>query len=130
MGMDFSTLLAPPEDKTDKDDEVEVDRFATVKISQCESRNSSQCTEEEPQQNGEDVGKEGRPSASEETRNTGSVAGKVFSGYLSAGSNCFVVLLVFASNLLCQVTTPVNTTVIKCQSISHKLTNQGFLLWL
>ena len=113
MGMDFSTFLASPDDTTDKDDELEVDRFATVKISQSESRKSSQsqCVEEEPQQNGEDVGKEGKPSTSEETRNTGSVAGKVFSGYLSAGSNCFVVLLVFASNLLCQVTRPVNTKV-------------------
>ena len=107
MGMDFGTFLVPPEDTTDRDDDdLEVERFATIKISQSESRKSSQsqCAEEEVQQNGEDVGKEVRPSANEETRGSGSVAGNVFSGYLSAGSNYFLVLLVFASNLLCQVT--------------------------
>ena len=115
MGMDFGTFLVPPEDTTDRDDDdQEVDRFATIKISQSESRNASQsqCAEEE--QNGEDIGKEVRPSANEETRSSGSVAGNVFSGYLSAGSNCALVLLVFASNLLCQVTS--HTSVVECQN--------------
>ena len=132
--VDFSTSLAPPGDLTDKDDELEVEGFATnkikslpLKIKKARKSSESQCFEGEPQKK-----TERRCSANEETRSSGSVAGKVFTGnlflncifkrcsldtcffiiyflkvftgYLSAGSNCFLLLLVFATNLLCQVT--------------------------
>ena len=106
MNMDFGTFLAPPEDMTDKDDELEVDGIATNKIKSLPLKSESskpQCFEEAPQKNVENFSTKSGPSANEETRSTGSVAGKVFTGYLSAGSNCFVLLIVFATNLLCQV---------------------------
>merc|ERR1719219_1622626 len=106
MNMDFGTFLAPPEDMTDKDDELEVDGIATNKIKSLPLKSESskpQCFEEAPQKNVENFSTKSGPSANEETRSTGSVAGKVFTGYLTAGSNCFVLLIVFATNLLCQV---------------------------
>ena len=107
MGMDFSTVLPPPEEKSKERD---VGWFATNNIKspplESKSRKSSESQSvEDPQKKEKCIFKERekQPSANVETRITGSVAGKVFSGYFSAGSNCFFVFLVFASNLLCQV---------------------------
>ena len=107
MGMDFSKFLASPENDGDEKWEVKDKSIKTSdeKDSSLVRRRSSQCTDKESKKTDEgrtDNAKRG-PSADEEGRNTGSVAGKVFSGYLLAGSNCFVVFFVFASNLLCQV---------------------------
>ena len=104
--VDFSTFLTPCEDTTDKDNEVEDEGFATNKIKSLQQKSKSrkpsqsEYSEEDLQKNM----KTERCSLNEETRNSGSVSGKVFTGYLSAGSNCFILLLVFATNLLCQVT--------------------------
>ena len=107
MGMDFSTVLPPPEEKSKERD---VGWFATNNIKstplESKSRESSESQSvEDPHKKEKCIFKERekQPSANVETRITGSVAGKVFSGYFSAGSNCFFVFLVFASNLLCQV---------------------------
>ena len=104
--MDFSKFLASPENDEDakwegKDKSI---KTSDEKDSSLVRRRSSQCIDKEAKRTEEartDNAKRG-PSADEEGRNTGSVAGKVFSGYLFAGSNYFVVFFVFASNLLCQ----------------------------
>ena len=105
--MDFSKFLASPENDEDEKWEGKDKSIKTSdeKDSSLVRRRSSQCIDKESKKTDEartDEAKRG-PSADEEGRNTGSVAGKVFSGYLLAGSNCFVVFFVFASNLLCQV---------------------------
>ena len=104
--MDFSKFLASPENDEDEKWEGKDKSIKTSdeKDSSLVRRRSSQCIDKESKKTDEartDNAKRG-PSADEEGRNTGSVAGKVFSGYLFAGSNYFVVFFVFASNLLCQ----------------------------
>ena len=82
--VDFSTFLAPPGDLTDKYDELEVEGFATnkikslpLKIKKARKSSESQCFEGEPQKK-----TERKCSVNEETRSSGSVAGKVFTGNL------------------------------------------------
>ena len=81
--VDFSTFLAPPGDLTDKADELEVEGFATNKIKSLPlkikkaRKSESQCFEGEPQKK-----TERKCSVNEETRSSGSVAGKVFTGNL------------------------------------------------
>ena len=93
--MDFSKFLASPENDEDEKWEGKDKSIKTYdeKDSSLVRRRSSQCIDKESKKTDEartDNAKRG-PSADEEGRNTGSVAGKVFSGYLLAGSNCFVV---------------------------------------
>ena len=128
MNMDFSTFLAPAEDMPNKDDELEVDGFVTNKIKSLPLKSElskPQCFEEAPQKNVENLSTKSGPSANEEIRSTGSVAGKVFTGYLSAGSNCLGLLLVLATNIFCQVIIIIqpiliNKIVVEYQSISYK----------
>ena len=103
MGMDFSTSVFPPPE--DKSKERDVGWFATNNMESKSRKSSESQSVEDPPKKEKCIFKERekQPSANVETRITGSVAGKVFSGYFSAGSNCFFVFLVFASNLLCQV---------------------------
>ena len=84
--LDFSTFLAAAEDVTDKDDELEVEEFARNKTKslplKIKSRNSSQPQSLEEEQEKKMKNTERICSANEETRSSGSVAVKVFTGYL------------------------------------------------
>ena len=91
--MDFSTFLAAAEDVTDKDDDLEVEEFARNKTKslplKIKSRNSSQPQSLEEEHEKKMKNTERSCSANEETRSSGSVAVKVFTGYLFFLTNIF-----------------------------------------